>query len=310
MVFIFAKTIFSSCAQHKNIYDHKSKTVPMLPVHSQTKQNHIIKISSFAKIKNVGAASGLVFHDDHLYVISDNSSYLTKYNVTNGDTHHIELFPNASLNIPKRSKPDFESIAFQDGKILIYGSGSTLSRQKQISYNLKTGEIITLNLSDKYTRLKNLAELNDDEFNIEGMFFDEKYQYYCQRGNKSENKNCIFRLDIITEEITVFYYQLPAIDGIRTTFTDAIGVNGEMFFLASAEDTNSTYLDGDIKGTFFGSIDLQTMQLKFDKLISRKNKFEGIVLYKQNKTHFNFLLCEDRDDKILESEIFELIYYK
>ena len=267
-------------------------------------------LSSFAKIKNISAASGLIFYQDNLYVISDNSSYLTKFNVVTNETNHIKLIDKAAINIPKKIKPDFESLTFDGAKIHIYGSGSTINRQNQVTYDIETGAISSLSLSQDYERLKHLADLKDDEFNIEGVFFDKKYQYYCQRGNKSENKNCIFRLDKVSEDITVFYYELPAIDKIKATFTDAIAVDHMVYFLASAEDSKSTYKDGDIKGTIFGTIDLNTMNLTFNKIISTKNKFEGIALYKKDDKQLQFLICEDKDTNVIESEIFELTYYK
>ena len=101
-------------------------------------------------------------------------------------------------------------------------------------------------------------------------------------------------------------YDLPKINGVQSSFTDAILVEDYFYFLASAEDSKSTYLDGEVVGSSIGKINVNTMKLKKVITITDKHKFEGLTLYKNNPKTLEFLLCEDQDDEVMESQIFKL----
>ena len=267
-------------------------------------------LKSFVTLEGISAASGLVFYDQNLYIIGDNSGFLSKYNLTTKQTTQIPLIDKPTINIAKKVKPDFESISLVGNQIHVFGSGSTENRQNRVSYDLKSHAVETKSMKKRYERFQAAAELNNNEFNIEGTFSDEKFQYYCQRGNKSENKNCLFRYDKHTEEVEVFYFKLPKINGISATFTDAVLVDRNMYFVASAENSNSTYHDGEIMGSLFGSMNIDTMKIQHTEEIGAKNKFEGITLFQESDRELKFLLCEDNDNDRNESEIFELTFKK
>jgi hypothetical protein len=80
--------------------------------------------------------------------------------------------------------------------------------------------------------------------------------------------------------------------------------------LASAEDSQSTYLDGEVLGSSIGRINSETMKLKKVVTITDKHKFEGLTLYKNNPKTLEFLLCEDQDNEVMESQIFKLTLNK
>ena len=101
-------------------------------------------------------------------------------------------------------------------------------------------------------------------------------------------------------------YKLPKIKGVRTSFTDAVLVDNKIYFLATAENTQSTYDDGEVLGSIIGRIDLETMKIDFTKKISSTNKFEGISIFKKDNNKIEFLLCEDTDSDIQESIIYKL----
>jgi hypothetical protein len=44
--------------------------------------------------------------------------------------------------------------------------------------------------------------------------------------------------------------------------------------------------------------------------ITEKHKFEGITLYKNSDKTMEFLLCEDQDNEVMESQIFKLTVNK
>ena len=101
-------------------------------------------------------------------------------------------------------------------------------------------------------------------------------------------------------------YKLPKIKNVTTSFTDAILVENTFYFLASAEDSQSTYLDGEVMGSSVGTIDSKTMKLKKVLTITDKHKFEGITLFKNSPKTIDFLLCEDQDNEAQEAQIFKL----
>ena len=101
-------------------------------------------------------------------------------------------------------------------------------------------------------------------------------------------------------------YKLPKIKSVRSSFTDAVLVEDKIYFLATAEDTQSTYDDGEVLGSFVGRIDLKTMKIDFTQKITSTNKFEGLTFYKKSNDKIEFLLCEDNDTELLETKIFKL----
>jgi hypothetical protein len=94
---------------------------------------------------------------------------------------------------------------------------------------------------------------------------------------------------------------------VRTSFTDAVLVEDKIYFIATAENTESTYDDGEILGSIIGRIDINTMQLDFTKKIEGNYKLEGITLFQKTKDSIVFLVCEDKDTDVLESSIYKLI---
>lgn len=261
----------------------------------------------FLNIIGIGSASGLLFKNDSLFIISDNSTYLYEYHLTNDTLQRHALDENPQENIAKKEKLDFESIALNKNKIIILGSGSTKNRNKVTSYHLESKEIQNIDFTLPFENFKKTASLSEGELNIEGLIITPKKSYFFQRGNTKDGSNGIFILNDDTNDSFEFKkITLPKINNIEATFTDAILVNENIYFLAAVENTTSTYEDGEILGTFFGKINLENLIIEKTLLISKKNKFEGITLYKETKNQLEFLLCEDNDTEQLTSKIYKL----
>ena len=270
------------------------------------------QLSLLFKIIGIGSASGLVYHEDKLYIISDNSTFLYEYSIPTENLNKIALVENAQDNIVKKDKPDFEAIALKGTDLVLLGSGSTENRNMIFNYAIPTGKIQKNNIGVIYQKIKQEFAISDDELNIEGLIMDNDQIYFFQRGNGIKGKNAvIFSKD--TPQNQQFEYvsiDLPTIKNVTATFTDAILVEDKIYFLASAEDTASTYLDGEVLGSLIGRIDLKTLKVEFTQEISNTNKFEGLTLYKQSEKEIEFLLCEDTDSEILESNIYKLVLDK
>jgi hypothetical protein len=181
-----------------------------------------------------------------------------------------------------------------------------------IAFDLQSKEITVQSLDEVYSLIKFEHSIKDSELNIEGCIVTDETVYYFQRGNGGLNKNGIFFTDGRTEKpkYTFIPFELPKINSVSSTFTDAIVVDETIYFLATAEDTDSTYSDGDVLGSSIGSIDLRTMTLQSCIQISDTHKFEGLTLHKKTSTHIELLLCEDNDTEELVSIIYKLVLKK
>lgn len=260
------------------------------------------------QIIGIGSASGLIYKDNSLFVISDNSSFLYEFHIQEKELSRIKLFENSQENIPKKDKFDFESIAIKGNELHLLGSGSTSKREKRIIYNLKSKEVAEKDLAELYKNLKETTSISDEELNIEGAIFCKDNWHLFQRGNGANSRNGIFKTKSLEiESLTEFFkVPLPKIKHIETSFTDAILVEDKIYFLATAEDTTSTYDDGEILGSIIGRMDSKTFEIEFTRKISDTHKFEGLTLYKKTATEIAFLICQDNDSDLLETNIYTL----
>lgn len=273
-----------------------------------------MQLAIFAEIIGVGAASGLYFKNEVVYLIGDNSAYLYQYHIIKKqlDKKQIlfNLIGNQLTNISKANKPDFESVCFYENKLFVMGSGSTDNRNTLIVYSLETKEIIEKDLSLLYERLREISSMDKENFNIEGAVFTGSEWMLFNRGNGPLSQNVIFKirdLDFDLKAAMSFTpVDLPEINDVASSFTDAVLVGNEIFFLATAEETVSTYEDGEVAGSLIGSLDINTLKVNFTQNISDRHKFEGITVYRQTATKIEFLLCEDKDNEGLVSTIYKL----
>jgi len=276
---------------------------------------HSTTLEVFAEIDGIGSASGLFLHEDLLYIIGDNSGHLNEYNIKTKKLRKIQVLFDKTLdrleNIPKSLKPDFEILCQHGDKLYILGSGSTPKRNLMIEFDLNTQKVVQKDLIETYSLIKSISKINDQNFNLEGAIFTGNEWLLFNRGNGIDAKNGIFSIqgaDLAkTKQAKFNPFKLPNIEHVESSFTDAAWVKNEIFFIATAEDTKSTYADGEILGSFIGSINLQTLKLTFSNKISGKHKFEGITLLSQNEHNTTFLLCEDRDSEELKSVIYKLV---
>lgn len=265
-------------------------------------------IELFYTIIGIGSASGLVYKDNSLFIISDNSSFLYEYHVQENQLTSIKLFENGQENILKKEKFDFESLTLKGNELHILGSGSTLKREKRITYNLETTAIAEKDLSKLYKSLKETTSISDEELNIEGAIFCNENWLLFQRGNGANSRNGVFKTKSLEIESQTEFIEvsLPKIKHIETSFTDAILVEDKIYFLATAEDTNSTYDDGEILGSLIGRMNSKTLEIEFTQKISDTHKFEGLTFFKKTATEIAFLICPDNDSDLLETNIYKL----
>ncbi|MDI1256305.1 MAG: hypothetical protein PSV16_09390 [Flavobacterium sp.] len=264
------------------------------------------KLELLFHILGIGSASGLLYKDNSLFLISDNSTFLYEYHIAEKELHKIKLFPESAENIAKKDKPDFEAMTLKGNTLYVFGSGSTEKRNRLLGYDLGTKNLSEKDLRDLYAYLKEKSGITNEDLNIEGAFFYNNALYLMQRGNGTLSKNGIFVIDDAKEDVPFYPITLPKIKNTEATFTDAIIANDTIYFLAAAENTTSTYLDGEILGSFIGTIDAKTMTVQSATMISEQHKFEGLTFYKNENGKMTFLICEDNDSDKLQSDIYKL----
>jgi len=271
------------------------------------------ELQVYAKVLGIGSASGLFLKGNLLYVIGDNSAYLYEYNIKSKTLNKIELLKGLKVleNIPKVEKPDFEVLCNFKNTLYVLGSGSTPNRNLLIIYHLITKQVVQQDLSSLYAKVKSSCNIDDDNLNIEGAIFDGLNWFLFNRGNGNAKKNGVLKVygNDLTKASKIEFSSIVLLKTNQklVSFTDAILHKNQIYFIAAAEDTKSTYHDGEILGSYIGSLNASTLNLNFIKQISPNQKFEGISFFKESTTNLEFLVCEDRDTEILDTVIYKLV---
>ena len=269
----------------------------------------------FIHIIGIGSASGLIHKDNSLFIIGDNSGFLHEYSLNSNDLKRHPLVENPIENTPKKDKADFEAITLFGDSFYIFQSGSTEKRNNMLQVNSIDNKVTAINdLAPLYAVMQDFAVIKQKDFNIEGAVYTGENWYLLNRGNGSSHKNVLFTITAknLTNDFQILSnaYKLPKIKGIRSSFTDAVLIEDTLYFLATAEDTDSTYNDGEVLGSLIGSIDLKTMKINFTQKISSNHKFEGLTVFANSSDKIEFLLCEDNDTETLETTIYKLTLSK
>lgn len=229
----------------------------------------------------VKAASGLVKSRNHFFVIADDELSLFQFNFE-GQTQ-VDSLPLKQGDLPqdakerKRQKPDWESLVKIEVKnhgaiLLAIPSGSTENRMTGAFVTLdsrglidKKDKPIEVDFSEIYAALKEKIS----ELNIEGACIVNNRLKLFQRGNGQASVNAIIdiHLDGFCNDfmnklpvspkhvISVKTYDLGKLGGFKLDFTDACSVDDTIWFLAVAEESNSTYEDGQYHGAILGCLD-------------------------------------------------------
>lgn len=262
------------------------------------------------QISGIGACSGLVFYENSYYLIADHSKVLYQYEVSAKKLHKISLEDTLHENLPKKKKPDLESITLVNGTLYLFASGSKKNRHDCYLVDVKTQKVEKKSLQNFYKLLQQKVNLPANEINIEGVAFYQNKWYFLQRGNGELQKNGIYVINHIdffkANDIVFKPVKLPKINNVSVTFTDGTLVNQHIYFTAAAEGTNNTYNDGEILGSMVGKISLPDLKVKKLYKLPRKIKAEGITLLKQEDEQLTFTISEDNDSDDNYSVLYSL----
>ena len=269
------------------------------------------KLTHQFTINGIVAPSGLLYSQNVLFVISDSSNFLYQYDIAKKLLLKFPLIKEAKENVSKDLKMDLECITQYGNQIIMLGSGSTPNRNQMFTLDLSSDALQSQDLTNLYQNLKSISSLSDDQLNIEGAIYAHQTMLLFQRGNSKNSQNGIFIIPNNQEDGLRFIpIELPTLDGVETTFTDAILVGDRIYFLACAENTESTYEDGEVLGTVLGIMNAPTFEIIDIHLLSEDQKFEGITLYNETDSELEFLLCEDTDTENSDAKIYKLNFKK
>jgi len=208
--------------------------------------------------------SGIEYHDQKLYVISDSTSVVYVFDTRDFmQVNAINLTEDGFNIVPKFNKSDLESISFLDDsaeQLLILGSGSK-AHKRDIGYlvNIHNESNIALDLYPFYETLAAIPSIGGRAFlNIESLHLQGNNLYLGQRGNTNDSNGFIivnknnFLHKIKNKEVPDFKFkaaQLPKLDSKLGGISGATYEDKKLYLVATYEETDNTYDDGLILGS-------------------------------------------------------------
>lgn len=229
-----------------------------------------ITISEKINLTNVPSGSGIIKVNDSYYAIGDDTPFLFRMNNSFGVEERIPLQNIDNFTgerIIKSEKADFEALEMiSEKEFVIFGSGSK-SPQRDVFIQVLMQDPIKIETyasTGFYNSLKSLKIFSDSELNIEAVAFRNGHIFLFNR-----KKNIV--LNFAYEELLSYLkgtasfpqpeitqYNLPKINGIEAGFSGATTLKNQakIIFTASVENTDNAYDDGEILGSFIGTIDL------------------------------------------------------
>ncbi len=319
-VMVAAAVLLASCAGTKKKNDQSLAPVIQLEV---VRELTLKKPLEKGRQPHVSAASGLVKVGERFFVVSDDE--LSLFTFTDSDTHltPVPLISgqlSAANSERKNEKPDFESLALLStkewepyGALVAWPSASTPKRVKAVVIpflkNQTLGKPITSNILPLAYELQSYAK----ELNIEGLLFRDKKVFLFQRGNSEKGKNGFAEISLSnwvkgiktgdwSGKIVFESVKMGKLSGVNITFSDVIWTDYGLLALGSAEDTTSSFADGQVYGTVLARIvgDKTEIIGRFEPLA----KLEGLHAT-QTQDGLDIYLVEDADDSEKPSRLFK-----
>ena len=284
-----------------------------------------VTVDEIRELKGVASASGIEETAAGIYVIGDDTPYIFLLDEELQVREKYLLFPGNKITdsiYEKSVKPDLEALCKLDeaGEInWLFGSGSGYP-ERDILLEFKTTrepKTVEFSLVEFYDGLRKVAELSENELNIEAAVVVQNDLYLFNRG-----ENIIFRLKV--SEFQKFLknqgsfpkpeisrFDLPEIEGIKSGFSGATYLPGKELFLftASVENTANWIDDGEVLGSFLGVLDQKDFSRKKEPrwtLLTYKDqpllkKVESITcLSSSTEDSINLLMVTDSDGGISE----------
>lgn len=287
------------------------------------------EITKTISLPELSAGSGIEFIHDKFYIAGDdvNVLYILDKQYKLIDT--IPLVPGADgSRMIKRDKLDLEMLTCFTCNGVLYlltaGSGSLRNqRENGFLFEGDFGCPLKVDLSVLYDLFREKLGLKKvGDLNLEGLASDSEKFYWFQRGN-IHVPNAILSITIPSfldyirnkylPETYIQYFKLPDIDGVVSGFSGGVYLENfkSLCFCASAEDTDNSYDDGKVAGSFLGFIDQDEFTNgRFRQILVYYNnepfrhKLESVTLRKFHENRLDLTgVCDNDDGTTLLVEI-------
>lgn len=255
----------------------------------------------------IAAASGLVLAQNRFYLVADDENGIMGINKDLKSSGEIyEVFPGLlpeDKNERKKLKPDFEGMVHlpQMNALLCLPSGSKKNRSRGALVSLTDHKITEVSFKNVYQKLEDIYP----ELNIEGAVLVGEDIRLFQRGNGKLHQNAVIDINLKSflndqmKDLNAINISLGKFKGIPLSFTDASLFNNKCYFVAVAENSESTYADGEFVGSILGELS-ETGEIISTTPLELDSKPEGLA-FDQN----NFYLVTDDDDRTKPSRLFQ-----
>lgn len=274
--------------------------------------DNILGLRQLATLR-LSAASALVCQGQSLWLLADDALVLQRYSLSGDWQAELILLPGTlpvDAKQRKPLKPDFEALlSLPDDRLLALGSGSTERRCRGCL--VEADSVRVIDLSPLYQALTGHFQ----ELNIEGGVVCRGQLLLAQRGNGRGRENAVVLLDLsrvlrdleygqlsAAALLQIVPLQLPELDGVPLSLTDlSVAPSGALYFSATAEATESSYLDGACVGSVLGCLDEHLAIVELT-LLRPAVKIEGLAFQADGRP----LLVADADDPAIASPLFTL----
>ncbi len=257
----------------------------------------------------IAAASGLVLVNDKFYLVADDELSILGLDCnlkTPGEVYQVfqgELPEDKKER--KKLKPDFECLLYLDeiNSLLCIPSGSKKNRHKGALFDLNDYSVTEMSFKDVYKELDDLYP----ELNLEGAVIIGENIRLFQRGNGELHQNAIIDMNLKkflkdkTKDLKTLEVKLGKLKNIPLSFTDAALNNDTIYFTAVAENSESTYLDGEFIGAVLGEMNLAGEVIRMTPL-DITSKPEGLAFSGKS-----FYVVTDDDDRKKPSLLFTFL---
>ncbi len=169
-----------------------------------------------------------------------------------------------------------------------------------------------MSFSELYSTLRQ----SFSDLNIEGsLIFNHRLKLF-QRGNGAQSVNAIIDIDldgfisdvkkgtaIKAQNVTqIKIIDLGELNKVPLGFTDACACGDQIWFLAAAENTNSTYHDGAFCGALLGALN-QDGDILFRHKLNCAQKPEGLWIEMESQDRFIYFVT-DADNPNMSSALY------
>ena len=292
-------------------------------------ENFSIRIAEVYLTKDVSSGSGIAVQKDSVIIVGDDVTYLTAIHILNRSARHILFDSNSTMErIPKSMKRDLESCTLAEINnqtyLLAFGSGG-ISPQRDFLFGFNRtdeGQNFNISLIRLYDSISQEAGLKKAELNIEGATIAGKNLLLFNRGKNfitviPWHEMADYILQPESAELPSFKIlpvELPVINNFPVGFSGACTINENyILFTASLEETTDYIQDGEVKGSYIGTIELNNDNAVIKNLVLLRDdnanivleKLESIDLYDKTSSTLKAIAVADNDDGT--SKIFNIV---